>query len=286
MSAAADPEAAWLVTGCSSGFGREIARVLAAQGRCLVATARDPDRLDFLAPAESTLTARLDVTEPDTIEAAVAAALDRFGRLDVVVNNAGIGVIGPVEDVSEADARLQIEVNLFGVLNVVRATAPVFRRQRRGLFVNTASMAGEVSIDSLGLYSASKFAVEGLSEALKSELRPYGVEVMIVEPGPFDTEWLGKNAIWAERDDERYPEVWNYVDMMRGVYADRAQVGDPARAAAAIVAAALESPPPDRLPLGAMSFDATHRKIDALKANLARVEPGAPDMRYHEETAP
>lgn len=284
MNVAADPEAIWLVTGCSSGFGRELAKELSGQGRRLIATARDPARLGFLdSSAAHVVTARLDVTEPASIEAAVAAALERFGRLDVVMNNAGIGVIGPVEDVSEADARLQIEVNLFGVLNVVRATAPVFRRQQRGLYVNTASMAGEVSIDSLGLYSASKFAVEGLSEALRSELAPYDVGVMIVEPGPFDTEWLGRNAIWAERDESRYPKVWDYVDMMKGVYADRAQVGDPARAAAAIIAAAQLDPPPERLPLGTTSFEATHRKIDSLTANLARVEPGAPDMHYRDD---
>jgi NAD(P)-dependent dehydrogenase (short-subunit alcohol dehydrogenase family) len=113
---------------------------------------------------------------------------------------------------------------------------------------NFASMAGELSVDSLGIYSASKFAVEGLSEAIKVELAPYGIDVMIVEPGPFDTEWLGKNAIWAPRDVARYPNVWNYVDAMKGVYADRRQVGDPARAAEAILDTVALAPVPSRLP--------------------------------------
>ena len=224
--------------------------------------------------------ARLDVTDRASIDAAVAAARSRFGRLDVLVNNAGIGVIGPVEDATEEQTRLQFEVNVFGVFNVVRATAPTFRDQRRGMYVNFASRAGEVSVDSLGVYSASKFAVEGISEALAAELKPYGVDVMIVEPGPFDTQWLGKNAVWAPRDEARYPEVWEYVVAMQAVYADRAQVGDPARAADAIIAAAALAPPPARLPLGETSFGATPQKIEALRANVERVESDAPSMHY------
>lgn len=276
-------ERVWLVTGCSSGFGRALSSLLAANGTRMVATARDIAALGHLPDGETAVVkARLDVTDPASVAAAFAAGAETFDRIDVVVNNAGIGVIGPVEDVTDAQVREQFEVNVFGILNVVRAATPLFRVQRSGLFVNFASMAGEVSIDSLGIYSASKFAVEGLSEALRSELAPHGVEVMIVEPGPFDTEWLGKNAVWGPRDEDRYPEVWKYVEGMQAVYADRAQVGDPARAAEAIVAAASLSPPPERLPLGEMAFDATRRKISALQRNLERVEPGAPSMHYRD----
>ncbi len=189
-------------------------------------------------------------------------------------------MIGPVEDVTPEQTRLQFDVNVHGMFNVIRATAPVFRRQRSGLYINFASMAGQVSIDSLGVYSASKFSVEGLSEALRAELKPYGVGVMIVEPGPFDTEWLGKNAIWGPRDEARYPAVWQYVEMMKGVYADHAQVGDPARAADAIIDAARWSPPPERLPLGEASLGATRAKIAALQANLDRVVPLVRSMNY------
>jgi NAD(P)-dependent dehydrogenase (short-subunit alcohol dehydrogenase family) len=280
-SIGADPEAVWLVTGCSSGFGKAIASHLAGKGRRVIATARNLKSLPIL-PGDGVTSHRaiLDVTKKDTIAAAVQMAHDRFGRLDVVVNNAGIGVIGPLEDVTDAQTRDQFEVNVFGMFNVIRATAPTFRTQRRGLYVNFASMAGQVSIDSLGIYSASKFAVEGLSEALRAELTPYGVQVMIVEPGPFNTEWLGKNAVWGPRNDERYAHVWGYVEGMKAIYADRAVVGDPDRAAAAIVAAAAETDPPNRLPLHEMSFEATRNKIAALQANLGRVSVAAPSMHY------
>lgn len=273
--------AVWLVTGCSSGFGKAIAAQLAAVGTKVVATARNTDALGYL-PDNTPHVAKavLDVTDPDGIAAAVAMATARFGRLDIVVNNAGIGVIGPVEDVTPEQTRLQFDVNVHGMFNVIRATAPLFREQRSGLYINFASMAGEVSIDSLGVYSASKFAVEGLSEALRAEMKPYGVDVMIVEPGPFDTEWLGKNAIWGPRDEARYPAVWRYVEMMKDVYADRNQVGDPARAAEAIIDAAGWSPPPERLPLGEASLGATRSKIAALQSNLDRVEPLARSMHY------
>lgn len=273
--------AVWLVTGCSSGFGKAIAAQLAAAGTPVVATARDVAALGHLPDdAPHVAKAALDVTDPASIAAAVDTAMQRFGRIDIIVNNAGIGVIGPVEDVTPEQTRLQFDVNVHGMFNVIRATAPILRQQRSGLYVNFASMAGEVSIDSLGVYSASKFAVEGLSEALRAELAPYGVGVMIIEPGPFDTEWLGKNAIWGPRDEARYPAVWQYVEMMKGVYADRAQVGDPARAAEAIIDAAGWSPPPERLPLGETSIGATKAKIAALQANLDRVEPLARSMHY------
>jgi NAD(P)-dependent dehydrogenase (short-subunit alcohol dehydrogenase family) len=273
--------AVWLVTGCSSGFGKAISAQLAAAGTPVVATARDVGTLGHLPDdAPHVVKAALDVTDPASIAAAVDTAMQRFGRIDIIVNNAGIGVIGPVEDVTPEQTRLQFDVNVHGMFNVIRATAPIVRQQRSGLYVNFASMAGEVSIDSLGVYSASKFAVEGLSEALRAELAPYGVDVMIIEPGPFDTEWLGKNAIWGPRDEARYPAVWNYVEMMKGVYADRAQVGDPARAAEAIIDAAGWSPPPERLPLGEASIGATKAKIAALQANLDRIEPLARSMHY------
>jgi NAD(P)-dependent dehydrogenase (short-subunit alcohol dehydrogenase family) len=276
-----DPSPVWLITGCSSGFGKALSAQLAAAGTRVVATARRTEALGHLPDdAPHVAKARLDVTDPASIAASVEMALARFGRLDVVVNNAGIGVIGSVEDVTPEQTRLQFDVNVHGMFNVIRATAPVFRSQRSGLYINFASMAGQVSIDSLGIYSASKFAVEGLSEALRAELKPYGVEVMIVEPGPFDTQWLGKNAIWGPRIEDRYPAVWQYVEMMKGVYADRTQVGDPARAAEAIIDAAGWTPPPERLPLGEASIGATKAKIAALQANLDRVTPRARSMHY------
>lgn len=271
----------WLVTGCSSGFGKAIAQTLFLHGIPVVATSRKVADLDFL-PDDSpkVLKCALDVTDRVAADRAVADALARFGRLDVVVNNAGIGVIGPVEDVSEEQTRLQFEVNVFGVFNVVRAVTPVFRERRSGMFINFSSMAGQASFNSLGVYSASKFAVEGLSEALRSELGPYGVRVLIVEPGPFDTQWFGKNAVWAERNDARYPGVWEYVGIMHQTYSDRKVVGDPTRAAQAIINTALLPDPPFRLPLHEASTESTRRKLGEVAADLDRMEPVTRDVHY------
>jgi NAD(P)-dependent dehydrogenase (short-subunit alcohol dehydrogenase family) len=280
-SAPADPEAVWLVTGCSSGFGQALAKALFAQGRRVVATARQIAALSFLPDkAPNVLKCVLDVTDPASISQALSATQARFGRLDVVINNAGIGVIGPLEDVSEADLRLQFEVNVFGVFNVVRAAVPTFRKQHSGMFVNFSSMAGISSIDSLGVYSASKFAVEGLSEALQAELGPYNVHVMLVEPGPFDTEWLGKNAIWSQRNEERYPKVWAYVEEMKAAYGNPQVVGDPARAAEAVIVAAMDPNPPARLPLHEMSLGATRAKLARVAADMDRMQSVALGVHY------
>ena len=272
-------DAVWLVSGCSSGFGRALADALNRRGDRLIATARRPDQLAFLPAGERVLKAELDVTRPETIELAFAQALAQFGRLDVVVNNAGIGVIGPVEEITESDTRRQFEVNVFGVIAVTRAAQPIFRAQGSGMFINFSSMAGEASIPSLGLYSASKFAVEGLSEAVRDEMAPFGVRVMVVEPGPFDTEWIGRNAVWADRTDT-YPEVWRAVEGITAAYADRRIVGDPAKAAAAILAAAALDNPPFRLPLHENSVASTRAKLEAVAADMDRMEPVAREVHY------
>jgi NAD(P)-dependent dehydrogenase (short-subunit alcohol dehydrogenase family) len=268
---AADANAVWLVTGCSSGFGKALATRLHAEGRCVVATARRPESLSFLPDREpKVLKVALDVTKPATIHSAVSTTIRTFGRLDVVINNAGIGVIGPTEDVTDEQTRHQFEVNVFGVFNVVRAVAPQFRTQRSGMFINFSSMAGQSSFLSLGVYSASKFSVEGISEALRAEMAPYGVRVMIVEPGPFDTEWLGKNAIWSPKTGS-YQEVWDFVKQMQVMYANRQVVGDPAKAAQAIISSAQLDNPPFRLALHAISEESTRKKLAEVTADLNRM---------------
>jgi NAD(P)-dependent dehydrogenase (short-subunit alcohol dehydrogenase family) len=277
-----DRKPVWLITGCSSGFGRALSAALFAKGVSVIATARNPKTLAHLPDGhDRVLKVALDVTQPETIDAAIAAAVERLGRIDVLVNNAGIGVIGPVEDVTDEQTRLQFEVNVFGLIAVTRAAQPIFRAQRSGMFINFASVAGESSVPSLGIYSASKFAVEGFSEALRDEMAPYGVKVMIVEPGPFNTEWIGKNAVWADRT-ENFPEVWEYVATMQGAYADRTIVGDPERAAESIIAGAALEPTPFRLPLGDMSLDATRQKSAALVVDLDRLEPLIRNVHYLE----
>ncbi len=280
VPAGASPDDVWLITGCSSGFGKALATALLAKGQRVAATARNITALDYLGPeSPQLLKLPLDVTNRAEVNAAFLVARKQFGRVDVVVNNAGIGVIGPVEDMTEAQIRQQFEVNVFGVFNVTRAAQPLFREQQRGLFVNFASMAGEVSVPSLGVYSASKFAVEGLSEAVRQEMEPYGVGVIVVEPGPFDTEWIGNNAVWAE-ETERYPGVWGYVTQMKAAYADRKIVGDPAKAAAAILKAAAMEPPPFRLALHEVSAEATRGKFKSVIADLDRTEGLTKDVHY------
>ena len=270
----------WLVTGCSSGFGRSLSGLLASKGAKLAATARRVRALTHLADdSDSVLKLELDVTNPGTIAAAVDATMNRFGRLDVVVNNAGIGVIGPVEDATDQQTREQFEINVFGLLNVTRAVQPVFRAQRSGCFINFASMAGEASLPSLGIYAGSKFAVEGLSEAIRSEMEPYGVRVMIVEPGPFNTEWIGKNAVYVKQTEE-YPAVWKAVEVMKAAYADRKTVGDPDRAADAILSAFTSEAPPFRLALHEMSVESTRAKLKAVSADLDRMEPVSRAVHY------
>lgn len=272
----------WLVTGCSSGFGKSIATRLSETGVRLVATARKKAALDYLPDADHVLKTELDVTQPDIIKAALQKTIERFGQLDIVVNNAGIGVIGPVEDVTESQTREQFEVNVFGVLNVVRATVPIFREQKRGMYINFSSMAGISSIDSLGIYSASKFAIEGISDALISELTPYGVRIMIIEPGPFDTQWLGKNAIYAPKNEDRYPAVWAYVDGMREVYADRKIVGDPDRAAEKIIAFAYNNDAPTRVPLHEYSLESSKAKLEIIGKDLERAEGYSSQVHYQD----
>jgi NAD(P)-dependent dehydrogenase (short-subunit alcohol dehydrogenase family) len=286
ISFASHPDAVWLITGCSSGFGKALSALVAQRGFRLVATARNPADLGHLPDDDPRIVkVALDVTKPGTIKAAIADAIERFRAIDVVVNNAGIGVVGPLEDITEEQTRLQFEINVFGVLNVVRATAPLFRAQRRGLYINFASMAGERSYWSLGVYAASKFAVEGLSEAIVQEMTPHGVSALIVEPGPFDTEWFGKNAVWAPEHRDRYPDTWAMADGMKQVYGDRAIVGDPSRAAEAILAAIALDPPPLRLPLHEYALASIRDKIAALETDLALTQGLSLAIHYPEGQA-
>lgn len=276
-----DNNPVWFITGCSSGFGKSLSKALSQQGIRLVATARETKSLDYLSDNDdNVLCLRLDITDRKSIDDAVQAAMNRFGQIDVIVNNAGIGVVGPVEDVTEEQTRLQFEVNVFGLFNVIRATTPIFRDQRRGMYINFSSMAGIASIDSLGVYSATKFAIEGISDALINELSPYNVRIMVIEPGPFDTEWLGKNAVWAPRNDDRYPNVWQFVDYMKDMYADSEVVGNPDLAAEIIIDMAYRPDAPIRVPLHDFSIQASKNKIKKISEDLARADAYGNKVHY------
>jgi NAD(P)-dependent dehydrogenase (short-subunit alcohol dehydrogenase family) len=263
MEAKASEGRVWLITGTSSGFGRSLAEEALRRGDRVVATARDPGSVaDLVEKApERVLAVRLDVVDEATIEPAVAAALARFGRIDVLVNNAGYGSVGAVEETPMAELRAQMEVNFFGAVAVTRAVLPAMRAQRSGAIVQISSMGGQLSFAGFGAYSASKFALEGLSEALAAELGPLGVQVLIVEPGAFRTRFGGAALRAMPAIDDYAGTVGATRSFAAGM--DGTQEGDPDKAAAAICDAIGKSDAPMRLALGK---DA----VDALRAKYAR----------------
>lgn len=198
----------WLITGAGRGLGREFAVAALARGDRVAATARDLAQLDDLAEAhgDALLPLRMDVTDKAAVAQAVAHAADRFGRLDVVVNNAGYGLFGAVEEITERQLRDQLEVNLFGAFHVTQAVLPLLRRQGCGHIVQISTVGGVVAFPTLGGYHASKWALEGLSEALAQEVAGFGIDVTIVEPGAFQTDWSGSSAVHAEAQPQ-YDEV-------------------------------------------------------------------------------
>jgi len=275
----ATPET-WFITGASSGFGLAFAEHALARGFNVVATARRTRALEALAAQapDRLLIHPLDVTRPGDPEAAVAAALARFGRIDVVINNAGYGVVGAVEETPEPELRALMETNFFGAAAVIRAVAPTLRAQRHGAIANISSLGGQLSFAGFGAYSASKFALEGLSEALAQELAPFGVKVMIVEPGAFRTGLAGAAM-------RHMPGMRAYEEAVGPTRAfahgmDGTQDGDPRKAAAAIEKALAAPKTPLRLVLGADAVDAVRAHAETLLGEIAAWEAVARDTRH------
>jgi NAD(P)-dependent dehydrogenase (short-subunit alcohol dehydrogenase family) len=237
----------WFITGCSRGFGREWAEAALARGDRVAATARNVETLSELADTygDSLLALELDVDDRAADFAAVAAAHDRFGCLDVVINNAGYGLFGAIEEVSEQQARAQIETNLFGALWVTQAALPIMREQRSGHIIQVSSIGGIVAFAGVGLYNASKWGLEGFSEALLFEVAEFGIHVTIVEPGGFDTDWSGSSSKRAE-------PIGAYEDTRQKMAERRKQLpqGKAGATAAAILEIVDAEPPPLRVFLG------------------------------------
>jgi len=240
----------WLITGSSRGIGRELAKAVLAAGHRLMATARKPEDLSDLVAqyGDRVRAVALDVTDPSAARAAVAAATSAFGRLDVVVNNAGYANVNSIEDMAEDDFRAQIETNFFGVVNVTRAALPVLRAQRDGHFIQISSIGGRRASVGISAYQSAKFAVEGFSEALSNEVGPLGIRVTIVEPGGFRTDWAGSSMRIDEIREEYQASVGSFAQAFRK-NADAAR-GDPAKAAQAVLRISSEQEPPLRLLLG------------------------------------
>jgi NAD(P)-dependent dehydrogenase (short-subunit alcohol dehydrogenase family) len=258
----------WLITGSSRGLGRALAKAVLASGDQVVATAREPDTLADLLPlgGSNVLTLPLDVTDEAAAARAVSAAVDRFGRLDIVVNNAGYGNVAPVEDTTLDEFRAQIETNLFGTIIVTKAAIRLFREQRRGHFFQFSSIGGRAGATGRAPYSAAKFGVEGFSEVLAIEMAPFNVHVTIVEPGGFRTDFAGTSTKIAEGNPAYADTVGKTAAMQRNY--DGKQPGDPDRAAQAILAVAASEKPPLRLVLGRDAYARAERTDEARLAEL------------------
>jgi NAD(P)-dependent dehydrogenase (short-subunit alcohol dehydrogenase family) len=258
---AADGRRVWFVTGASRGLGRALAEEVLRHGDRLIVTARDMAAIRDLEEADPrrVRAVSLDVTDRVQVEAAIARAVDVFGRLDVVVNNAGYGHFGAIEELRDEDLRAQFEVNVFGLLHVTRAALPQLRRQRSGHIVQMSSLMGVVGQVGGGAYAGSKFAVEGLSQSLADEVGPLGVRVTIVEPGPFRTGFAGDSARVAPPIDDYGASVGAVEEVLREL--DGNQPGDPVRAARAIIRAVEADEPPLRLVLGEPALTAIRETL-------------------------
>jgi NAD(P)-dependent dehydrogenase (short-subunit alcohol dehydrogenase family) len=226
----------WFITGCSTGFGLELARQTIERGYRTVVTARDLDKLQGFVASDQVLVLELDVTQPDQVAAAVDATEARFGGIDVLVNNAGIGYFAAIEEGDAAEVRKMFDVNVFGLTSMIQVVLPGMRKRRHGCIVNLSSLAGLRGMPALGQYNATKFAVEGLSEALRREVEPLGIQVMVVNPSGFRTDWAGRSANESEHPIEDYQETAGKVRLAVRASSGK-QPGDPVRAVKAIIEA-------------------------------------------------
>jgi NAD(P)-dependent dehydrogenase (short-subunit alcohol dehydrogenase family) len=253
----------WFITGASRGFGLEIARRALAEGNAVVGTARNPQAVrDALAgDADRVLALPLDITDEQQVQRGVAAAVERFGRIDVLVNNAGRGLLGAVEETSANEARAIFETNVFGLLSVLRGVLPVMREQRAGRIFNISSVGGFTAATGWGIYADTKFAVEGITESLRAEVAPLGIAVTVVEPGYFRTDFLDGSSL--HRTTQVIGDYAATVGEIRErtTKTNHAQPGDPTKAAAAIVTVAGVTDPPTRLQLGADALARVNAKL-------------------------
>jgi NAD(P)-dependent dehydrogenase (short-subunit alcohol dehydrogenase family) len=246
-----DSKPVWLITGCSTGLGRELAQRVIHSGANVVVTARDVSRVTDLAKGheDRVLTIALDVNDTAQIKTAVKAAEDKFGRIDVLVNNAGYGYQSTVEEADDAEIRAQFEANVFGLFAVTQAVLPGMRTRRKGHIFNITSVAGIIGFPGSSFYAASKHAVEGWAEGLAAEVEPLGIKVTCIEPGPFRTDWAGRSLIQTPSKIADYAET--AAARMRGTSEGSGkQAGDPALAAQAMIDLVGHANPPHHLVLG------------------------------------
>jgi NAD(P)-dependent dehydrogenase (short-subunit alcohol dehydrogenase family) len=265
----ADNTKVWLITGSSTGFGRSLTEAVLKKGDSVIATARKPEQLDDLVTkyTDTVKAVRLDVTNPQEVHNAVNAAIDAFSRIDVLVNNAGYGTVGAIEEVSDEAIRRQFDTNVFGALEMMRTVLPIMRQQRSGHILNVSSVGGFASFGATGIYCATKFALEALSEALAKEVATLGIKVTIIEPGAFRTDFNGRSLSAPEQLIEDYAPISStYLKWLEDM--DGKQPGDPDKAAAAMIQVVQSDNPPLRLALGADAVAVIEEKLKSVKAEL------------------
>ena len=271
----------WLITGASTGFGQAFAAEALKRGDRVAGTLRRRDQFaafEALGPDQA-LPILMDVTDPDSVRAGVAEAIEKLGRLDVLVNNAGYGVVGGIEEATQDQTRQQMEVNYFGALEVMRAALPTLRAQRSGCIVNVSSVGGVAAYAGFGIYNASKFALEAVSEALSKELEPLGVRVVIVEPGAFRTDWAGRSMDETAPIDD-YAETARQTVRWARQDLDGKQQGDPAKAAVLLADTVDLGDPPLRLVMGGDAVDGIRAKLQPQLEELAAGEARARSLDF------
>jgi len=260
----------WFITGCSTGFGRDLASAVLARGWRAVVTARDASRVEDIAkthPANA-LALSLDVTNDRQIADAVAQAKSKFGTIDVLVNNAGYGYQSAIEEGEDKKIRAQFDANVFGLFAVTRAVLPIMRAAKTGYIMNITSVAGYVGFPGSGYYAATKHAVEGFSDSLAAEVKPLGIRVTCVAPGPFRTDWAGRSLIQTKGQISDYADT-AYARMKATAEKTGTQPGDPMRAAEAMIALTESQNPPRHIVLGAFGMENVTKK---LKFALTEIE--------------
>lgn len=260
----------WFITGTSSGFGRLLAEEVLARGEKVVGTARRAEVLrDLVEKYPDTARAvKLDVTNLEDVKNSIQTAIKEFGRIDVLVNNAGYALVGAIEEAQNEEIQKQFDTNVFGAVNVIREALPILRTQKSGHIVNIGSLVGISAFTSLGYYSATKFALEGLSEALAAEVAPHGIKTTIVEPGPFHTGFSSKSVAYGTNLlPAAYPSTAGLTDAFSEF--DGPTSSDPRKGVKIIIEAVESDDPPFRLPLGAMAFEAIEAKFEEVRQEIS-----------------
>ncbi|MBO7743044.1 oxidoreductase [Paenibacillus sp. MWE-103] len=269
----------WFITGCSTGFGRALAEAAIQAGHKVIVTARKLDAVTDLvgADTDNAMALELDVTKPEQIARAVQAAADKFGRIDVLVNNAGVGYFSSIEEAAEDETRKLFDVNFWGLMHTTNAVLPYMRGQRSGHIINISSIGGLASFPGVGYYNATKYAVEGISESLAKEVAPFGIRVTLIEPGNFRTDWSGRSAAKTASAIKEYEAL--IAPFVSGAN-HGSEPGDPKKAAQAILRVAESEAAPLRLLLGAEAYHTVKGKYTALLQTMEEWKDVTMDADY------